>query len=341
MQRFLQIWITVVSVCAFWACTDSKSEDIPARQDKEIMVLFGPNAWGDNGYNDLIYKGVLSYIKEDKTPDVKVYYYNPASIDEAERIVKAWKEDSLSEKKRLLVLANAVYQDIAISEFTDYPTDTTRQQIVLFESDGVDLPGVCTFRLSMYGTSYISGAVVGKLAFTPLIVMASSTDSSVVKAAEGFRNGYADFSAGDMSVRQVYISDTNKGYAMPDSAYMKMYDWTKFHDFIFPVMGGSIMGVFRYIREYPSRLFTVGMDVDQSHLCSNLFGNMLKHMDVVVKHYLNSWVSGDRLPHCATYGLRDGYTDWIPGSVSLEEYGVMLEKIKSDAITKENGYENF
>ncbi len=341
MASKLKALITlIVCVHVVWACTQSSDIIIPSGQDKEIYVLFGPDSWGDNGYNDLIYSGLLDCIGSDKLKDSKVIYVNPTSMTEALKLIASWKNDSLAYKKRLLVLANSIYNDIINKDLSSFTLDDQSNSVLLFESSKSDINGVHTFMLSLYGTSYITGAIAAKLNLTPLVVLGNSRDSITASATDGFTAGYRDYGNKDAEIAKKYLSDTYNGYNMPDSTYNMMHSWAQDYNFIFPIMGGSIMGVFHYIRENPNNIFTVGIDVDQSNLCSQLLGSMTKNIDSVFSSWLTRWASGETLPQHATYGLEDGYTEWKKANINLEDYGVDIDEIKSAAIKKEKEYEN-
>lgn len=327
----------------FWACTENcEDNNAPiVTTNKEILVLFEPNALGDFGYNDLIYRGVVESMSSDSLSGVKINYYNPKSMAEAKKIIGAWKEDTLRSKKKLLVLANATYRKTLDSVFSKFPLDTTSRRILLFESKKVDMKGVHTFNLSLYGTSYISGAVAGKLNATPLIVMANSTDTITEHAVDGFSDGFEAYGGKRTDIGKVYLSNSNAGYNMADSVYRKMYEWVKTYNFIFPMIGGSAKGVYRYMRETPKGLFTVGVDVDQSDLCSQIVGSMVKRMNTVFRSFLVAWAAGKPLPASVTYGLHSGYTDWVQGQIDLTSLGINLQEIKAKAIQKESEYEKF
>lgn len=135
---------------AFLACTESVNDtNAPAvTTNKEILVLFEPDALGDYGYNDLIYRGLIESVNGSSLSGIKVNYYNPGSMAEAEKLIRAWKEDTLRSKNNLLVLANATYRKTLDSVFYNSPLDTASRRILLFESKKVDMKGVHTFNLS-------------------------------------------------------------------------------------------------------------------------------------------------------------------------------------------------
>ncbi len=339
MTKLLNLLMVLISVHVFSACTDAVDEVVDGASCEEILVLFGPGTLGDNGYNDLIYKGLIDCVNGGRLSGIKTSYYNPTSMSEAEKIVGTWKADS-SDRRKLLVLADAAYKEMLLRDFSDNSLDTASRSVLMFESDRVNIDGVHTFNISLYGISYISGAVTGKLLFDPLILLGNSNDTVTAGAIKGFCDGYVDAGGSQADIGQVYLSDSHAGYDMADSVYAQMYDWVQYHNFIMPIIGGSAMGVFRYVREHPTGLYTVGVDVDQSGLCSHILGSMVKRIDSVFRTYLEDWAAGKELPKSITYGLQDGYADWVPGHVNLDEYGIDLDEIKVKATEKELEYES-
>ena len=337
-MRYSFYLLMVISVCALlWACTDNEHIP-PVTPQKEILVLFAPNALGDNGYNDQILRGVVQYAGSSVSSHVMVDYYNPTSLAEGERMIKAWRDTASDGKKRLLVLASEEYKEAVLSILENGSLDGTDREMLLFESNSLNLHGVSTFRLSMYGVAYMAGAIAGEMNCTPLAALANASDRVMREAYDGFCDGYATYSHEAETVDAVYLSSAGQGYAMADSVYRLMYDWAKRYDYIFPVMGGSNMGVFKYMREYPRGLFTVGTDVDQSHLCSQVIGSMVKHIDRVVKEYLEQWATGNALPRHRQYGMESGYVEWAASHNYEGVFDELLEQAQTEAVEKERSY---
>ncbi len=337
VRCLVEILTFLLGLSTLVSCKDSIEEETSVvSETKEILVVFEYEALGDAGYNDMIYKGLLKYIKE-KPSNVRVNYYNPSSREAAEKIVKTWKNDTLSNNQQLLVLAGSSYKDLVVSQFGDSSLDTRRRNILLFESDEVDIEGVSTFKFCMYGASYIVGAVIGKYGFTPIVIKGCSVDTVTDCYVKGFIDGFFDYNTFDSFIYgEKSLSDSYDGYYMEDSVYVMMYEWTKVCNFVFPVIGGSVTGVYRYLREYPVACFTVGIDVDQSDYCDMLIGNIIKSVDVVLVNYLKEWVAGGTLAKSFTFDMRSGYAYW---DTELE-VDVLIEGIDSIAMKKEEEYEN-
>lgn len=336
-MRVLHKYLLYVSVCALWACTDIEHFD-PSSPEQEVCVLFAPNGLGDNGYNDQILRGVVQFANNDEFANVEVDYYNPMSLNDGVRIIDEWCDTTLEEKNSLLVLASAIYKDSLTSRLQRKPLDTSCRQVLMFETDEVNLLGVTTFNMSMYGVAYMAGAVANEMRSKPLIALANREDEVMTVVADGFKDGFNAYKDEHRAVDAVYLSDAGDGYAMADSVYRLMHDWSMHYSFIFPVMGGSNMGVFRYLREYPHGVSTVGTDVDQSHQGNQVVGSMVKHIDCVVKTYLENWSMGKPLPMHVEYKLESGYVDWV---VSFNYQGMFDETLiraRMEAIEKERIY---
>ncbi len=337
MQYLIKILSILIGLCVLGSCKESSEEDIVLTPEyKKVLVLFEPDSWGDDGYNDLIYKGLLNYIKG-KPSDVKVNYYNPASMEVAEKMVEEWKLDTLTSKQRLLVLASPLYKELLLRKFGDDTLNTKSRNILLFESDEVDIEGVSTFSFCMYGVSYIAGAWVGEHRMVPLIAKAFCSDS-ITSYEKGFKDGYEDYYNGSESFDFVYdyLSDSENGYNMEDSAYVMMYEWTKLSNFVFPIIGRSVSGVYRYLREYDYGYLTVGVDSDQNEYC-RVIGNMIKSVDVVLVDYLKRWGAGDPLPKKATFDMQSGYVYWLESSTVVNK---VSDELKDIAMKKEEEYES-
>ncbi len=333
----VEILTFLLGLSTLVSCKDSLEEETSVvSETKDVLVVFEYEALGDAGYNDMIYKGLLKYIKE-KPSNVKVNYYNPSSRETAENIVKTWKNDTLSNNQQLLVLAGSSYKDLVVREFGDSSLDIRRKNILLFESDEVDIDGVSTFKFCMYGVSYIVGAMVGRYELTPIVLKGCSVDTVSDCYIDGFLNGYFDYNESDSFIYgEQSLSDSFDGYYMEDSVYVMMYEWTKTCNFIFPVIGGSVTGVYRYLREYPVVCLTVGIDVDQSDYCSMLIGSIIKSVDVVLVNYIKEWVSGGTLAKSATFDMRSGYAYW-KSDLNAND---VIDGIESIAMEKEAEYEN-
>lgn len=335
--QLLPVWIGLAVIVA--CSEDGGIQDGMQPQPRSVTVVFSPDGLGDNGYNDLILRGVLRFAEAHA--DVATRLCMPETLDEARLIAVGWCRDG-EEGCSLLVLAASDYVEFARDELGVLPLDSSRRQILLFESGRLDSVPVSTFMVSTYGAAWMAGVCAAQVAQNPLVVLANERDPVLKRSYDGFADGFR-FALGDESQVADYVclSAGNDGFAMENEAYRQMGEWAKQYDFVFPVAGGSNMGIYRYLREYPyGRIYTAGMDVDQSILCNNIIGSVEKSMDRIVEQYLEDWAAGASLPKHCRFGWNDDGSDWQISTNFQEFFGEWPDNFRAMAGQEEETYEN-
>lgn len=339
MRKTFWFGLLLLMVCCLQACSDDASDISPKEDDSaqpyEITVIFTPNGLGDMGYNDLILQGLQTFYKNHN--DMRMYFNAPRNMADAERIFREWTLRSISGKS-LCILATSDFEEMVTGYFQSTPALPEGKEVLLFESDNPhDLP-ITTFRLSLYGASFLAGISAASISEgRGLAVGGSSTDASIRSAIDGLADGYAHMGRTEPAV--TFLSDDFDGYAMPDKAYRNMSEWTCDYDFIYPVAGGSNLGVYKYLRDYSTAVHTAGMDVDQAYLCNSVTGSAVKHLDRLLAFYLNLWLTGRPLPAKACYGLESGFVDFTVSQTYRRTLGPIIDQYRQTAINKENTYE--
>lgn len=311
-------------------CTGEKADS-----DCQITVLFSLSGLGDMGYNDEILRGAQTIKKE--RSDVKLQYFTPSSLEDAEQIFREWLQQCGKGGRNLFVFASSDYETVAKKCLAEV-SSINKNDILLFESVNAENLPLNHFQISLYGASYLAGITA---AATPAefarTVLGNSQDLPIKYAAEGFEAGF--ISGGKTKPEIVNLADDWSGFAKADEVYLKMKEWVQKSSFIFPVAGGSNNGVYRYMREFSSGLFTAGMDVDKSALCSQIVGSVVKRIDKLIINYLNQWIDTGNFPSTIHYGLESGYSDWVLSPDYQEAFGSIVESARQTAITKEQEYE--
>ncbi|MCD8317691.1 MAG: BMP family ABC transporter substrate-binding protein [Paraprevotella sp.] len=297
---------------------------------KKIIILFSPGGLGDQGYNDLILKGVQLFKKQwyDRAD---VYIYCPKTTEEGSLVFSDWLAKPESSVPTLLVAASNDYEPV-MKKCLAQDTLTANKQVLLFESSNPDNLPITTFQISMFGPSYIAGKTVKLLGLTsPLIVLANPNDGPIKTAAEGFKAGFGN------GTETEYLADDWNGYIAAQQTYQKMSSWSSSHDFIFPVAGGSNAGIYRYSRDVTQSPLLAGMDVDQSNLSTYIIGSVIKNIDLTIVEYLTQWTETGQLPKSKIYGLESDYSDWQVafGYLQLEE---IKRNVFQEAIQQERNY---
>lgn len=317
------------------SCQQDEAEEMAT--DKQIVVLYSPTGLGDNGYNDLIVKGVQTVYKTRR--DAQMELIAPKSMDDAEAVIDRWLSATDNGAKQLLVLASADYYVLAKQKFANGNYYNTQREVLLFESPNEDHLPFITFNAEMYGASYLAGAMVAEAGVErALALLSNPADAVIRRAGDGFMDGYAAVSGKDADIS--YMHDDWHGYVMSQEAYEMMPELSASYDFIFPVAGGTSKGIFRYLREHPEGPMTAGMDVDQSIYSSRVVGSVVKHIDRLVEYYLNAWIDGSALPHDSNYGLESGYMDWLLAPGYQAAFGSIVERNRALAVEQEKIYQS-
>ncbi|MDE6028097.1 MAG: BMP family protein [Muribaculaceae bacterium] len=320
------------------SCSSNKGEpDLGADNLPQIIVLYAPGGLGDQGYNDCVLAGVQKFKKENHS-NVEIYQYSPGSIEDAAIIVSDWLSLPQSAVPALLVLGSREYENM-LADALAAQALTPNKKILFFESDNPRNLPVTTFRLSMYGASYLAGITAAADNMENggekdvLALLAHPEDEAIAAAGRGFCDGFNSCKIGSKADVE-YLAEDWTGFISAQTAYRRMSEWSHRYSFIFPVAGGSNQGIYRYTREYPAAPLTAGMDVDQSGLSRNITGSLIKHIDRVIYDYMGEWLKRGELPESKVYGLDSGYVDWLV-SPHFPEFKPLVESARAEAIKRE------
>lgn len=298
---------------------------------QQVIVLFAPGGVGDMAYNDQILRGVQQ-VK--KAKDFKLLISSPTSVVEAEKIFTDWLNMNTEGNKSLFVLAGNEYEEMAVRHLsTDkYPN----KEVLLFETRAKNIPAY-TFSITMYGACYLAGGVATIFTDRAAVLYANSNDHAVNEGGNGFAKGFTENSGVEAPL--FYLSDSWQGYAMPEEAYRKTAELAPKYRYIFPIAGGSNMGVYRYAREYPYGFYTAGVDVDQSTLSTQITCSVVKHIDRLIVDYLSQWLDGESLPKNKVYGMESGYIDVVLSPHYKKACAEKLKELRPTAIKREEEHE--
>ncbi|WP_300427556.1 BMP family ABC transporter substrate-binding protein [uncultured Parabacteroides sp.] len=304
----------------------------PVSPIPQIVFLFSPSGLGDMSYNDCILEGVQRFKMEHK--EIDIYIYSPESLPEAEKIFSDWLKRPESDIPVLFVLGSSDYEPMVEKHLIQHDL-TPNKSLLLFESQKqYDDKQIHTFQISMFGASYLAGAVARQCTGDrkPLVLLANLSDSPINIAKDGFVAGYGS----DCDVE--YLADDWTGYVSASLAYRKMSDWAVDYDFIFPVAGGSNAGIYRYSREFEDSPYLAGMDIDQSSLSNWITGSVIKHIDQLIYRYLTEWVTTGIMPENQLYGLESGYSDWLVAPRYANDFNSLVNDMRQQAVIFEKEY---
>lgn len=301
---------TVLLLFLALALAACKNTDSP--YTKRIIAISSANGIGDKGYLDVIVSGYEQiYHSLDKSIYMQVYM--PFTTDEAYQIALMNIEKAKDKVPTLIIFGSSEYEPVIDKMKADKSLSGKNVSVLLFEVDSIRQ--VCndidyhSFIITTYKACYDAGKyVAGKGFKNPLIWLSNPIDAQMDFFRDGFSDGYYDVTGRRPDVK--YLADDYTGYSMSDSAYRAMSELSDEYDFIFPVMGGSNLGIYRYLREHPDGPYVAGMDVDQSKYAKNIIGCLIKNIDRAVVDYANAWIAGEEIPQHQTFDASSGYIEW-------------------------------
>lgn len=318
------------------SCSDTETDDAAATKGTYVIdVLYSPTGLGDAGYNDLSLNGITKACND---LGIELDVHQPVTMQKGWDIYKQWLSEEQAEgEHRLFIFAENGYAD---SLKVHAPAEKEGRTVILFETED-DIPGVSTFLVDPYGASFMLGRLASLWGPSPsaATLAANPEDMMVDRFVQGFKEGYL---WGDSAhvFDQYYIAEKQgEGYNLPDRAYEMCDSICATHEFIFPIAGGSNMGILRYVRsnyEYP--VYVGGVDVDLSPYSTNVAASVVKHIDKLLGHLITEWHAGKALPHTRRYGLDTGYPDLVISRIYEEFFTPYTDGLKELATERETEY---
>lgn len=305
--------------CLMLVSCSKKEPETETVFERRIAVLSSIGGMGDHGYNDLAMSGIFKVHEEIGRDRAHVLYFCPKTMDEAELFVNWWAgTNSRTAEHTLLVLCSSDYRTLA-DKFLSDKDFVSENEVDMLVFEVPELPvsqnriNASSFTIDMSGASYDAGLYAGGSGSeNPLIWIADKSDGNLSAAADAFADAYASLKGKKPERR--FLSDDWHGFSMEGEVYAQMEDVCGQNDFIFPLMGGSEIGIYRYLLTHPEGPAVVGMDVDRSLYSNNNAGNILKHIDAVLHDILLDWLDGKPIEHYRKYDKESGYIEWCPVS---------------------------
>lgn len=281
-----------------------------ARRQAKVTLLATYNGMGDNGYIDSSVEGVFAFAFQTQTP---MQLLLPESKQEAEQMYKQWLSENADRDSSVIILGTEDYQDFAGQMPQEITGKGTR--VLLYESTTSEHPdGVSSIFINRYGAAYLCGAMSGIL--NSFIIAATPGYNTLQDAINGFMDGYEAHHEEGKTAELVYLANGEEGFAMPDSAYhllsRRMDDFYFYNEMVFPLLGGSGIGVIRCMNDNETNLgLIIGMDVDQSAMSPRVPFSLVVKTGEVIHRYLDDWLAGKEWPKHHKVSMSEGGADVI------------------------------
>lgn len=326
----------LLSACEHSAESDEVSD--PAWQmERQVYVLFPINALGDQAYHDLALEGVL---RAEKKLNIDTMLYSPSTIEEGNSMLHLILDIINNEEpgESLLIITSHEYEEV----FRQWLKGKTlrkglAQDVLMLGEAGSDLP-LHTCRISLYGASFMAGAIASLFADQAAVVAANSNDRTHLPGIDGFRQGFQENGGLDVSIN--YLADDFSGDSRSQEAYELSGKLSETYRFIYPLAGGSNQGVYRYSREYPDRCYTCGMDVNLYKFSAHIVFSVVKHLNRLLEDRITAWIHGEEVSEQQlVYGFDSGYVDLVLIDDFKDSYKELVDYYRPVVIQKEKEYE--
>ena len=326
--RMKTTWHIILTVCMVLMAACSKGDDAlepdsQTSRQARVTLLATYNGMGDNGYLDSSVEGVFAFAFQTDTP---MQMLLPKDKAEAEMLYGLWLKENADRDSTVLIVGTEDYSDFVERTPVSFTGKGTR--VLLFESTITGQPdGVSSIMINRYGASYLCGAMSGVM--DAFVLAASPGYNTLQDAIGGFMEGYEAHHDEGRKAELAYLSDGETGFAMPDSAYRvmarRMENYFVYNEMVFPLLGGSGLGVLRCMNDEESNLgLLIGMDVDQSAMSSRVPFSLLVKTGDVVHRYLDDWLAGREWPKHQTLGMGEGGADVMLHSSFYERHPLVL-----------------
>lgn len=332
--------ILVALLCgAAVSCNDDTSPEDAPKLMHHITFVCPLGGLGDNGYNDMILRGVMrSY--EALGYGLSIVY--PDDKEQVSELISDFCNSSL-DGSNLLLLADNSYASLLRKDAVTAPKNG---EILIADEKSDDFgEGVKSFYINRYGAFYLAGKMAAPHR-AACVIAAMPGDARLDEAIRGFKDGYGK----ETDVE--YLADDSKGYDLPDKAYRIAAQYE--NSFIIPLAGGSNSGVYKYSREKDFYLSLVaGIDTDCQSLSHRVPFSIVISIDRIMESLITDWYNGGLDDTRYTFGLADGAVDIVVSelfpqwSYIWEDYYLddaywinAYSEFKNEAIEKEAEYEN-
>ena len=283
------------------SCSDdddqgTSQQTIPTQS--KITPIVSLNGLGDNGYNDKIARGVMTFAN---THAIEMSLLYPSDISYAKYMVNNWIKTDGVRDSSILIVNNSYESMIDVDALNQLGKGS---KILVIEGQGdFHSPHLYNLRICRYGASYLIGTMAQE--FDALVLMAMPDYAIIDEARNGFLAGYEKYKHERVNSRTLYIAEDESGFANPEKAHHLMEEYV-YDDFIFPLAGGSVSGVVHFLNnDYFALALMAGMDSEQSGESPRVPFSMVVHIDKLLTDYLEAWKKGDEWQHHAVFGLNE------------------------------------
>ncbi len=287
----------------------------------QVKVLYPAGGLGDRSYSDALYEGLVRASLE---TEFTLTDATPQDVTEAVSIFEGWTEGEVKEPELLLALGNL-------------PGATCRfggRHVVILDSAKIPCPNLKTIEYRVFAPSFLAGVAAMAVAPQKTASILAGMDLPVVSTfVRGFSAG-VEYAGGNILAVE-YLAETEAGFSDPEKARTVAERLYLATEVVFPVAGGSGMGVFEAAKAAKGR-YTFGMDVDQAWLGRGIIiGSVVKRFDTTVMQVIRDEEAGKFHAGALSLGMVEEATLLVLNERYAEQVKATLEAARDMALSAE------
>ncbi|MHA2363065.1 MAG: BMP family lipoprotein [Candidatus Hodarchaeales archaeon] len=270
---------------------------------KNIAVVFGVGGLGDEGFNDLAYKGLMN---ANDTFCLNIDYTEPTTITEFNSAIETFAS-STNPVYDLIIAVGWEAGDAVDSSARAHPD----RNFVIFDNV-VDLPNVASIIFKEHEGSFLAGAMAAMATKTNKLGFLGGLDIELInRFRSGFEQG-ARYINPDIEIFVQYSPNQNNPWGDREGGRAVANSFIDDGvDIIYSaagvVTGSGVFEAVEVANQTGIRVFAIGVDVNQDDLYPGLIlTSMLKRLDVAIETQITSFVEGTWTSGYLNLGLAEG-----------------------------------
>lgn len=296
-----------------------------------VIVVHNVGGVGDLSYNDLIFQGVeRSALKH----GLRTLQLVPKTQQEAQTILESVFQQvtTATDSVRRLLIVSSSYDDF-VRKNNKRLENCPRADLLLLDTPQQLEGKGSTLYMPYYGAMYKAGYIAPLFMMNITLIGANPKDHSVVKAIEGFTEGYKASGGEDVvGFNTIYLSDqAGSGYSLDDETALMLLSENEIYSYlgnlIVPICGGGMSTIARLSNLTDSYSF-VGVDVSGQYVHSDF--SVVKQIGLAVSDCIEQWLSAEGMPKHQSLGLESEYTDVLLHAQSERSREIMKEHLTDE-----------
>ena len=293
--------LTFLACCA--ACSGTAD---PGPFQLTVFYPAESEGLGDRSFADMVFAGVVAASQNHDFHTADIF---PGGTVPASSLFKEHMKES-PDLEELVITGGFDYANLVQESNCDFGG----RQLLHLDSLLPDCPDLRSVRFRTFAPSFQAGVAAmdvsqsGKAA----VLAGAPGIPSVEEFIEGFVCGVVHAGGEVTEIR--YIADCSQGFLMAEQAMECADQMYGDADVIFPVAGGSALGVFESAKQGAQR-YAIGIDSDQWYLGPGvILGSVVKHLDFETSETLASFAAGTFQPGAVSLGLEENRTEFLANS---------------------------